>query len=448
MLNQEHSIVAFASAIGGGVAIIRLSGKDSLSIAQKAWYGKKKLNKQNARQALFGYVQNTDGQAIDETLALYMNAPHSFTGEDVVEFHCHGGHVISRQILETLLSLGAKPAEAGEFTKRAFLNGKIDLTQAEAINDMILAKTKKATNRAFAQMQGKLGNTLNALYEKCLEFYSETEVRMDFVDEDLDWSTTQELNDFIITMDEQFTELIKTEKNTSLIQDGIKLVIGGQPNVGKSSLMNYLLGYNRAIVSDIEGTTRDSLEGQIQIGEIPVKLIDTAGIRQTKDKIEQIGVKRSQELIQEADIIFWLIDATKDIQKQLKNSPKNKKNTLLIINKIDLNSKKISLNEDFVFHISIKEELGIQKLLTQVEQILWETDHDIPSDMFINARQSQHLKEAKKYIAEIRRDIKQENWELLAINLRACLQALGDILGKTHQPDILHNIFSKYCIGK
>ena len=447
---KEDTIVAVATALGGGVAIIRISGHKSLEIGKAIWEGKSQISHSNAYRFLHGFVKNKEGKRCDEALVVFMPSPKSFTGEDVLEIHCHGGQVSTKVILRAICSLGARLAEAGEFTKRAFLNGKIDLTQAEAINDLIKAKTEKASFSAFNQLQGNLKKKIEGFYRELSEILSEIEVRMDFVDEDLDWMSLEEINSIIVNIIAEIKKMIKNKHFGRIFREGLKVVIAGQANVGKSSLLNHFLGFDRAIVTNIEGTTRDPLEEQVNIRGIPLKLVDTAGIRSTTNQIENMGVQKSKILLQEADIILWLVDASKDFNEQLPtpNSFPSNIPVLLIVNKIDLSDSRI-INPSYpIAYISILKNKGIDVLYDKVESIALNNQQIDNNDVLINERHSLSFEKACEFLAPLENNIEDDQWELVAVNLRGTLEHLGVILGKTSLPDVLHSIFSKYCIGK
>jgi len=455
-LQKEDTIAALATAVGGGVAVIRISGPDALSIGNKAWKGAQELSVTNVRRMMLGHVidPNTREQG-DQAMAVFMKGPYSYTGEDVVELQCHGGNFTAKHTLACTFKAGARHAEPGEFTKRAYINGRIDLTQAEAVNDLINAQSEMAMNLAVRQLDGRLGNTVRDLYKKLTELHAEIEVRMDFVEEDLDWTPEQEIFDILNTACTDIDKMLSQQKDGEVLRQGIKAIIGGPPNAGKSSFLNEVLGHSRAIVTDIAGTTRDTLEEQAQIRGIPIRLIDTAGIRESDCIVEKTGIERSKQALTEAQLVFWLMDLTKPLMDQLPPEELCAKTaTILILNKIDLMDEEPvlpseikAISERIVF-TSFAEGVGLEELYDKVEESVWDHAHHDAPDFALNARHAALLSEAKEQIADCRNIVEDEEWEIVAINLKGALHELGQILGETVLPDILHEIFGKYCIGK
>ncbi len=455
-LDKNDTIAALATAVGGGVAIIRISGPNALAIGNKVWQSKEALSLQNERKMLLGkIVDPVTKESGDQALAVFMKGPKSYTGEDVVELQCHGGNFTAKHTLLTVFKAGARHAEPGEFTKRAFLNGRIDLTQAEAVNDLIHAQSEKAMQVASRQLNGRLGNSIKKLYHKLTEIHSEVEVRMDFVEEDLDWTSSEEVIQTLKDAHKQISEMLKKQKDGEVLRHGVKAIIGGPPNAGKSSFLNQVLGHERAIVTDIAGTTRDTLEEMAQIRGIPLRLTDTAGIRESDDIVEKTGIKRSLQMLNEADIIFWLMDLTRPLIEQLPpQGMTDKTPTILVLNKIDLLTSKPQIPEQVdklsphkVF-TSFSTGEGLEELYDLFEKIIWQEDQHEMADFALNARHAALLEEANKHIEDSINIMETEQWELIAVNLRGALHELGQILGETVLPDILHNIFAKYCIGK
>lgn len=453
---EEDTIAALASAIGGGIAIVRVSGPRALEIGNKIWRGRQELSIDNKRQMLLGHIIDPEtNQQGDQALAVYFKGPNSYTGEDVVELQCHGGAFVARHTLKACLKAGARSAEPGEYTKRAYINGRMDLTQAEAVMDLINARSEMAMHIAVRQLDGRLGDNVKELYEAITELHSEIEVRMDFIEEDLDWTTSEQVFKTLDDVNAKITKLLASQRDGAVLRNGIKAIIGGPPNAGKSSFLNHVLGHNRAIVTDIAGTTRDTLEEQAHIRGIPIRLIDTAGIRHdTDDVIERTGIERSLQALQEAQLIFWLIDLSRPLDEQM--PPENIQEaapTIIVLNKTDLNDdaearEKLAAVSPHICSTSILKGEGLEELYDIVEKIIWEYPHDEEPELALNERHGALLQEAFEQISECRQIIEDEEWELVAINLRGSLDALGQIIGKTALPDILHNIFSKYCIGK
>jgi len=337
-LEKEDTIAALATAVGGGVAVVRISGPDALEIGNKVWKGTKDLSQETVRRMMLGRVVEPGAEEQgDQAMAVYMQGPKSYTGEDVVELQCHGGNFTAKHTLMCAFKAGARHAEPGEFTKRAFLNGRMDLTQAEAVNDLINAQSDKAMKLAMRQLNGRLGDSVKDLYEKLTEIHSEVEVRMDFIDEDLDWTSSEEVIGTLNDAHTYISSMLEKQKDGEVLRQGVKAIIGGPPNAGKSSFLNQVLGHDRAIVTDIAGTTRDTLEEQAQVRGIPIRLIDTAGIRESDDIVEKTGIERSLQMLQEAQIIFWLMDLSRPLNEQLPPEGVTKEvPTILVLNKIDL----------------------------------------------------------------------------------------------------------------
>lgn len=455
-LEKEDTIAALATAVGGGVAVVRISGPDALTIGNKVWSGQKGLSQETVRRMMLGRVVDPlSAEQGDQAMAVYMQEPKSYTGEDVVELQCHGGNFTAKHTLMCAFKAGARHAEPGEFTKRAFLNGRMDLTQAEAVNDLINAQSEKAMNLAMRQLNGRLGSSVKDLYTKLTEIHAEVEVRMDFIDEDLDWTSSEEVIATLNDAHSQIASMLEKQKDGEVLRQGVKAIIGGPPNAGKSSFLNQVLGHDRAIVTDIAGTTRDTLEEQAQVRGIPIRLIDTAGIRESDDIVEKTGIARSLQMFQEAQIIFWLMDLSKPLEEQLPPAEVAKEiPTILVLNKIDLVDGEPNISDTikdlspYRVLTSFTKGDGVEELYDLVEKVIWnETDHETP-EFALNARHASLLQEANTHIKECLEIMDSEQWELVAINLRGALHELGQVLGETILPDILHNIFHKYCIGK
>ena len=449
---KEDTIVANATPlVPSGVAIVRLSGKKALEIGKTIFKTSKEIK---ARVAYFGKFYDNENNLIDEGLFLYFKAPHSFTGEDVVEFHTHGSIPVVKKLINEAIKLGARLAQPGEFTRRAFLNGKIDLTQAEAIAQLIEAKTEKASKVALNILEGKLSKQINQLRDKLLHIESLIEAELNFP-EDIDAIPLETIKPDLEFMIENINRLIKTYKKGRLITEGIKLAIVGRPNVGKSSLFNAFVGYERAIVSDIKGTTRDFIEEEFNIKGFPIKLIDTAGIREAKDKLEKIGIQKAKEKIYEADIILFVFDASVGIteeDKQVFNEIKHK-NVIIIGNKIDLGIEEKSIKNYFenkeVIFTSSKTQEGLSLLEEKIVEnlgLLEDTDIDI----YINIRHLEALEKAKKILEKILSKLSFYEYqkEILMLEIREATYYLKEIIGEIHTEELLGNIFSSFCIGK
>ncbi|OVE81909.1 tRNA uridine-5-carboxymethylaminomethyl(34) synthesis GTPase MnmE [bacterium M21] len=448
---QEDTIAAIASGVGGSIAIIRLSGPDALPLAQQVWSGSKKLGAFSPRTLQLGELCDADGTQIDRAMAVYMPEPRSYTGEDIVEIHTHGGAMITRLALRTLLNAGARHADPGEFTKRAFINGKMDLTQAEAVADVINAHSEMALHTANRQLNGHLGRKVDEILAELTEVLAEIEVRMDFVEDDLNWKTTEELTGAVDRAIVHAKELLSHSEEGQILRNGIRLAIAGAPNAGKSSLMNLILGHDRAIVTDIPGTTRDTLEELAHIRSIPVHITDTAGLRETDDIVEQHGVKRSYTSIQQSQIVLRLLDATRALATQpIEDGHLEGKKIIYVANKIDLNPTPGFADElnAPVYELSAATGGGLATLLDAIEEAAWGHPHHQEPDVAINSRHSALLQETLDQLALALPLIPDEEFELLAINLRTAIDAVGKITGQTVAPDILDYIFDQFCIGK
>ncbi|HZK42855.1 MAG TPA: tRNA uridine-5-carboxymethylaminomethyl(34) synthesis GTPase MnmE [Syntrophomonadaceae bacterium] len=454
-------IVAISTPPGeGGIAIIRLSGSDVISKVDSI-FRPYKLNVDIKEKPSFtltlGWIIDESSDIIDEVLVSIMRGPNSYTGEDVIEINCHGGTLPAKRCLEEVLKTGARIAEPGEFTKRAFLNGRLDVSQAEAVIEIIRSKTNKGLKLAVKQLTGKNSELINRLEDQLIELNAMVEASLDFPDDvgDLDISAASEIISKAI---EQIDKLLVAAKRAEIYRDGIKVVICGKPNVGKSSLLNVLLRKDRAIVTNIPGTTRDVIEDYINIRGIPVKLMDTAGIRLTDDFVEKIGVERSREVIEEADLVVFVLDVETGITEEdlaifqdIENS-----NVIILVNKEDLEEKRISdldLQGDLAkFHIirgSIKDEVGLDELETTMENMI--LSGEVESDemeLMINLRQKNSLLQAKKHLEDTLGSIDILPLDCISIDVWGALEALGEITGKNLKEDVLERIFSNFCIGK
>ncbi len=442
-MNTVDTIAALASGVNGAIAVIRLSGDKSLEIAHRL-IGKVRLDGKNTRKMMLVRI------GFDHALAVYFKGPASYTGEDVVEFQCHGGARVAKSVLELLLNQeGCRLAEPGEFTFRAFVNGKLDLVQSEAVADLIESNNDLAMKIASRQLEGALSNKLHDLREKLVFCLSECESRLDFPEENLDWD--EELPLKIADALSQVQQLLDSAKRGDILRNGVKTVIVGKPNAGKSSLLNFLLGYDRAIVTDIAGTTRDSLEESVIIRDIPVRLIDTAGLRENAEAVEKIGIERSYRYLEEAQIVFWMLDASSpDIAELLEYSGKID-NIIAVWNKCDLIAENTVLPELPVksVRISVLKGKGFDELADAFENTVWDMDEQqSESDFAVNARHAALLEEVKTLLSEAILNCSAHEFELAAVQLHAVLRNLGFITGETADVDILGEIFSRFCIGK
>ena len=451
---DHDTIAALATAPGGSIAIIRVSGLDALSIAGKVWRGKTNLESNERRLVLGQMIDPETQEPGDQAMAVYMKGPQTYTGEDVVEFQCHGGNFTAKHTLMCALKAGARAAEAGEFTKRAFVNGKLDLTQAEAVMDVISAGSEKAMQIAVNQLNGRFGNEIRSMYDGLSDLLAECEVRMDFVDEDLNWTPPETMNKTLNDASALMAKLLEGRKDGEVLRDGVKVIIGGPPNAGKSSLMNHVLGRDRAIVTDIAGTTRDTLEEYTRIRGIPLKITDTAGIREAEDIVERTGIERSKQALKEAQLILWLMDLSRPLEDQLPPEDfKSDAPLIVILNKSDIALEQelpSYFNQSNVSHVrvSVKSEDNLSRLYDLIEEAVWQEDHHHIPDVAVNARHGVLLEQAVQQIDDCQACIDGEAWELVSVHLRGALDPLGEILGLTLMPDILHTIFGRYCIGK
>lgn len=447
-----ETIAAIATPPGeGGVAIIRISGKEALPVAEKIFSGP--VRSYLSHTAHFGKILNPAGEKIDEVLLLPMLGSRSYTGEDTVEIHCHGGSIITRRVLETVLKAGARAARPGEFTFKAFINGKLDLAQAEAVQALICAKNEHALDAAENQLQGSLSKKIAAFQLTLTTIAAILEAWVDFPEEGLEFASMEEICTDLTTISEEMQRLVDTFHNGRILQDGISLCLIGSPNVGKSSLMNALLDKDRAIVSPIPGTTRDLLEDHMHLNGLNLRLIDTAGIRDSEEVIEQEGIRRSKEALNKSDLILLLLDATQAISQQehalIDLVPKNK--AIIVWNKIDLPHNTVpTLNVPHSVAISAKEGIGIDALRNTINAVIWEKGPPARDEVVITQmRHKDALIQSIQFCETVVNGLKTGiSPEFLALDMRQCLSQLGLIIGTNISEDILSAIFSKFCIGK
>ena len=454
----EDTICALCTAPGGALAILRISGPDALKTGNAVWHGKSLLSRGNARKMLLGKLYSDDPASPGEPcLAVFMPGPKSYTGEDTVELHCHGGAFAPKRLLETVLASGVRLAEPGEFTKRAFLNGKMDLTQAEAVADLIAAKSESAAHLAEKQLSGRIGNNIRQARESLIHLLSEVESRMDFPEEELDWMSPSELTAELRTLGDSFRKMLQSAEHGVLLRDGLRVVIAGRPNAGKSSLLNALLGFERAIVTEIPGTTRDTLAEFVSLRGIPVTLTDTAGLReQSEDPIEQLGIRRSRDSMRTAQFIFWVLDASTpeaaaDSTEHLKSHLPFPADAIVVWNKTELDtSPQIlpALPELSGVRISALKGEGLDLLLDLFAERVWKGSDVSESECEVSARHAALLEEALASAERAVPEIEAESWELAAACMRGALASLGSITGEEISPDMLDEIFSRFCIGK
>lgn len=457
------TITAISTPVGvGGIGIIRISGEKSLEIINKIFRKKKKTDDFKSYTMKYGYIFDNE-EMIDEVLVSYFKAPNSYTGEDVCEINCHGGILIMRRILEAVLKNGAILAEPGEFTKRAFLNGKMDLSQAEAVMDMIHSKSIKENKASIQQLEGYLGRKINEIKESVIEILVDIEASIDYPEYDLEEVQREKIEKLLKKGIEKLEELEQTFENGKILKEGINTVIIGKPNVGKSSLMNTLLREERAIVTDIAGTTRDTIEEQISIKGIPLKIVDTAGIHETKDVVEEIGVEKSKKALENADLVLLLLDATGEIQeedKQLLEVIQQKK-FIILINKIDAERRiqkeeiiqkylKNKENEGNIIEISAKEEIGIAELENKIEEMFHFSQIDVNQEIIVtNERHRNAIIKAKTEMKKVLKENQERiPMDMLSIELQNAIQHLGEITGESVNEEVINGIFKKFCLGK
>lgn len=456
------TIAAIATAPGeAGIGIIRISGKKAVEIGDKIFKGKRinKLSEGKQRYLNYGYIIDPkNNEKIDEVLVVYMKEPYTYTTEDIVEINCHGGIISVRRILEVVMENGARMAEPGEFTKRAFLNGRIDLSQAEAVMDLISSKTDTSFDVSLNQLEGSISKEVSILRQKVLGMLAHIEASIDFPEHDEEYATYQQLRVNGDSILNRITELLDTVYTGRILREGLKTIILGKPNVGKSSLLNRILRENRAIVTDIPGTTRDIIEEYVNIKGIPLKIVDTAGIRETDDIIERMGVDRAKALINESDLIIAVFDASSrltDEDMEIINLATNKK-SIVLLNKTDLEGK-IS-NQDIRKHLpdtriistSMITGTGIDILEETLKDLFFAGEVKIKDDVIVtNVRHKNQLLKAKENIEDAIKAIEAElPYDLIEVDLKDCWENLGEITGETVGEDLIDKIFQDFCIGK
>lgn len=456
---KTDTIAAISTAMtDAGISIVRISGEEAIAIADKIYKGKKekKISGQRTHTIHYGYI--VDGEeTIDEVLVMLMRGPHSYTGEDTVEINCHGGVYVTKRILETVIKYGARPAEPGEFTKRAFLNGKMDLSQAEAVIDVIHSQNEYALQSSVNQLRGSVQKVIQEIREKILYHTAFIETALDdpeHISVDGYGETLEKVVDELLT---KIKQLINTADDGRIMREGINTVIVGKPNAGKSSLLNVLLGEDRAIVTNIAGTTRDVLEEHIQLRGISLNIMDTAGIRNTEDVVEQIGVDKARSYAEEADLIIYVVDASvplDDNDIEIIHMIQNKK-AVILLNKTDL-STVINKNELIMWinkpmiEISTKEGKGIHELEETLENMFYHGEISFNNEVYItNVRHKAALQDAYVSLGKVKESIENQMPEdFFTIDLMDAYESLGSITGETVGEDLVNEIFSKFCMGK
>ena len=457
-MNFDSTIAAVSTPHGkGGISVIRISGSEAFGIADRVFtneYGKTVKNAKS-HTILHGFAINADGKVIDEVLCSVMKAPKTYTREDVVEISCHGGIISTKEILISCLNAGARLAEPGEFTKRAFLNGRMDLCEAESVIDIINAPTKDSHSVSVHQLKGALSESISGIREKLLMLISHLQVLIDFADEDLEPMTDIEYFEALKDALGDVEKLISTSERGRILKDGVKTAIVGKPNAGKSSLLNLLYGDERAIVTDIEGTTRDAIEESIYLGGVMLTITDTAGIRHTEDLIEKIGVEKSKEILKDADLVIFMTDATKPLDDNDEYIIENiqGKNTIVLINKSEgesLVDKSAFSFTDRVIEFSVKEKKGLDILENMVSEMFSLGEISVDDGAVItNIRHKDALVKArdalKSAIKEVEAGIEAN---MTFIDIENAISALGEITGQTVAEEIVDRIFHSFCVGK
>lgn len=478
---MEDTIAAVATAYGeGGIGIIRISGEEALLILNKVFQPIKKHIEKHSfekgnfkpdsigmtigepivnRRLTYGHIIDYyTNQVIDEVLAVYMKAPYTYTTEDVVEINCHGSIVSLRKVLELVLKSGARMAEPGEFTKRAFLNGRLDLTQAEAVIDLIKAKSDKSFDVALGQLEGTLSKDIKQIRDLLMDELVGLTVNLDYPDEDIEEITYEKLLNNLLRINDMIQKLISSADTGRIIKEGFKVAIVGKPNVGKSSLMNALLKETRAIVTDIPGTTRDTIVEDITIKNIPVKLIDTAGIHDTEDAVEKIGIEKSKESFNESDLVLLILDGSQPISAEDENIIKTvgDRRALVLINKIDLGM----VVDEEVLHekmpraifikTAVKDGYGINNIEQEIENLVYNGEVKQSGNTFItNVRHSNLLVSAKSALDDAINMVHLgEALEFIEIDVKRTFEFLGEIVGETVSDSIIDEVFSRFCLGK
>ena len=457
---MEDTIAAVATAYGeGGIGIIRISGEKSLDILRDIFeFGGETREIQSRRMTYGRIIDKENNCIIDEVLAVYMKGPKTYTAEDVVEINCHGSVVSLRKTLELVLRKGARMAEPGEFTKRAFLNGRLDLSQAEAVIDVVKAKTDRSFDVAISQLEGGLSLKISEIRQKLLDLLVDITVNIDYPDEDIEEITYENIEQNILLIANMIEKLLSTASTGRMIREGIRIAIVGKPNVGKSSLMNGLLKESRAIVTEVPGTTRDTIEEALSIRNIPVYLVDTAGIRDTSDKVEKIGIEKSKEAFNNADFVIFIIDGSRALSiedEQIADHLEGKK-SLVLINKCDLaraveikDVRKLVTDADII-ETSLADGSGIDEIEEFIENMVYGGEISQSHSTMVNnvrhidllARSRDSLNDARSMTAA------GQALEFIEVDVRSAYESLGEITGETVSDDIINEVFARFCLGK
>ena len=450
---MEDTIVAISTTTGvGAISIVRLSGKDAISIVNKSFKGKN-LTKQKSHTITYGHIINNK-EVIDEVLVSIMKAPKSYTTEDVVEINCHGGVISTNKILEVMLENGARLAEPEKKKKRAFLNGRIDLVEAESVMDLIESKTNEERKLSINTLQGQTSNLINKYRKRLIDLLSQIEVNIDYPEYyDIEVVTRDNISKEIINLRKDLLDLIKLSEERLPLKNGIDTLILGKPNVGKSSILNKLLNENKAIVTDIEGTTRDIVEGTINLNGLLLNLIDTAGVRKTDNLVEKIGVEKTIELIDKVDLVILVLNNNEELSEDDKKLLEltNNKTRIIVLNKIDLD-KKINLPKSLknVIETSMLEDKGIELLKNEIEKLYKLEKIKTKDQTYLsNTRQLSLAKRALEELSDAEKALKNKvPIDIIEIDLKKSLETLGEIIGLNYQDEIIDNLFKNFCVGK
>ena len=450
---MNDTIAAISTSLGiGAISIVRMSGTDAIKIANKIF--SKDLENVKSHTINYGFIKE-NGEVIDEVLISVMKAPHTYTTENIIEINCHGGITTTNKVLETLLKNGARLAEPGEFTKRAFLNGRIDLTKSEAVMDLLESKTETARKLAINSLQGTTAKLVDNFRNKIKQLISSIEVNIDYPEYyDIEVITLDKIKEETTKMKKELENIIKESENSKIIKNGIDTLIIGRPNVGKSSILNKFLDEDKAIVTDIAGTTRDIVEGQVMLDNIILNIIDTAGIRETEDKVEKIGVEKSLSLIEQADLIIVVLNSNEKLTKEdleLLEKTKNK-NTIVVLNKNDL-ERKIELEKVKEYNLvstNTNNIEGIDNLKEKIKEMFnLEQISTKDYNYLTNVRQISLAKNAYQKLIDVENALKENlPVDMIEIDLRDCFDILGEITGKTYSDEIIDNLFERFCVGK
>ncbi len=468
MRHHEDTIAAIATPIGeGGISVIRVSGTSAFEIADSIFRGKTTLETANTHTAHFGYVVDTEGEPLDEVVATVYRSPHSYTAEDCVEISCHGGILVTKNVLEAILHSGARLADPGEFTKRAFLNGRIDLSQAEAVADLIQSRSALAHRSSLRQLEGHLSNKINNIRGQLIDASSLLELELDFAEEDIELAGKQEIRKRIDQILNELRGLIDSFSFGKVCREGVKVVIAGKPNVGKSSILNALLNENRAIVTEIPGTTRDTIEENLSINGVLFKVVDTAGLREASDLVEKEGVRRTESQICSSDLILLVFDISQpptaedfEVLKIMQTRFENfESRSLVLLNKLDLTrngqglafSRIDPLENIKTIRVSALTREGLDELKQAMVDHVF-VNQVLPSDSTVTITDVRHkdaLDKATKHLVLALESLdSKKSGEFIALDIRAALDFLGEIVGVVTTDEILDNIFSRFCIGK